>query len=197
MDLGFLHVRKLLVPLENDSAGERGRKYRRIAERVQQMLDRADVVVVPVRDHDAAHVFAAGLEIFNVGDEIINPGHVFIRPLEPHVYDDDIVFIFVYVAGAGYFSASAERDKAKTPFFVGGDFLLDVRQCGHTSVPHGRRTCAAVAIVSRAGSAPCVWGDARAASWRTVWMGLLNIINNVTNYLAWYEYMMIYRYGSV
>src|SRR3989338_4307048 len=161
MDLGFLHVRKLLVPLENDSASERCRKYRRIAKCIQQMRDRADMVVVPVGDHDAADVFPAWLEIFNIGDEIINPGHVFIRPLEPHVYDDDIVFIFVYVAGSGYFSASAERNKAKTPFFVGGDFLLDVRQCRHTSVPHGRRTCAAAAIVSRAGSAPCVWAAMR------------------------------------
>ncbi len=115
MDLGLAHLAEILLALEDDAAGQGRRIDRRVAEGVKQMRDRADVVVVAVGNDNAADILAPRPEVFDVRDEVVNPRHIFIGELQPHVHNYDVVFVLVDVAGAGYFSATAKRDKAQLP----------------------------------------------------------------------------------
>ena len=52
------------------------------------------MVLVPVRDENAAHLFAVGDKITDVGNDQIDAGKFLVGEGKPRVDDDDVVAVF-------------------------------------------------------------------------------------------------------
>ena len=57
---------------------------------LQQMVDGAGVVFVPVGDDDAAHPVAVLQQVLEIGDDVIDPQHVVFGEHQAGVYDEQI-----------------------------------------------------------------------------------------------------------
>ena len=57
------------------------------AEVLQQVRERADVVLVPVREHDRLDVVGSVAHVLHVGQDEVDPGHVGRRERQPDVHD--------------------------------------------------------------------------------------------------------------
>src|SRR3989344_208563 len=74
------------------------------------------MVVVGVGDNNPADIFVAWQKIRNIGDNIINSRHIFLRKLKSHVNNNDIILIFKNGHISTYFFTTTQRNYAKFPF---------------------------------------------------------------------------------
>ena len=76
-----------------DAEGEAGGVHGNVDE-LEQVRDAADVVLVPVRDEDAADLRGVLFEIGIIGNDEVHAEHVFVGEGQAAVDDDHVVFVF-------------------------------------------------------------------------------------------------------
>src|SRR3989344_5293445 len=107
-------VLEVLLAPRDDGAGDVGRIDRdAFPELRHDVGDGADMIVVGVGDNDPADVFFPGDEILHVRDDVVDPGHILLRKLEPQINDDDVVPVFDGGHVAANFFEAADRDDAE------------------------------------------------------------------------------------
>src|SRR3989344_8048833 len=102
-----------LLPSFDDGKRQIRPVERWVAQFRDQVRDAADMVVMRVRDDDAHDVIFLALEIVDVGNDVVDAGHVFFGKLQAHVDDDDIVAVFQYRHVASDFFNAAYRYDAQ------------------------------------------------------------------------------------
>ena len=80
--------------LHFDQATCQFRRVDRRSELLQEMRQRADVILMPVRDHDATDTIFLALQIAIVGDNVIHAWHIAFREHHPDVNDQDVTPVF-------------------------------------------------------------------------------------------------------
>ena len=81
----------MLIELMTDERIGKPRAVDRTAETFHGIGDRADMVLVPVRDAHAADAVPVLFEVGHVGDDHVDPRHLLVRKDQPAVDDEDIV----------------------------------------------------------------------------------------------------------
>lgn len=127
LDAGFGSLAEILLAFHDHAAGELGSVNNGISQFAQEVRDCSDMVIVAMGDDDAADIFYFIFEIGGVGNEVVNAGHIFFRELEPHVYDNDVILVFVDIHGTRNLSAAPEGYKAQKFRFLrrGGSSATD------------------------------------------------------------------------
>ena len=83
-----------LLELALDEADREARGIDRDVQLLEQVAQRADVVLVAVSDDDAAHPVAVFDDVAEIWNDQIDAEHVVIRERKAAVDDDDIVLVF-------------------------------------------------------------------------------------------------------
>ena len=112
-------VHPVLVELALDEAQRQRRAVNRywgdVLELRQDVGDRADVVLMPVRDHDGAKVGEALLDVRHVRDDQIDSALFFFRKLAAAVEQDDVPSILDERHVLPDLAHTAQRDDPQTP----------------------------------------------------------------------------------
>ena len=80
--------------LFDQAGGKLAHKNRRIADLPHDMGDTADMVEMSMGDYDALDPIRLVAQIGDVGNDIVDTGHVFLGKLQTHVDDDYFLVIF-------------------------------------------------------------------------------------------------------
>src|SRR3989338_8336724 len=104
-------VLKIFLPFQNHAFCQGFSVENRRAKRFYKVGNRAYVVKMPVRYNNASYVFLFWAQIIDVFNYIIYSLHVFFLKLQSHIDYYDVISVLIYVAGAGNFSASAQRQE--------------------------------------------------------------------------------------
>ncbi len=105
-----LHI--VACQLGFDQAACQGSGVNRRVDIVGQVLNRADMVLVPVGDEDAEHLARAFAQILEVRDDVIDPEHVVVREHDPRVDNNDLPTKFVGHHVLSHFTEPPERDNS-------------------------------------------------------------------------------------
>ena len=102
----------LLDEGECQVAGDR----KRISELLHEDRSGADVIQMSVREDHPADIFFLPLEIAYVGNNVVDPRHVLLGPLETHVDDHNILAVLERGHVASDLLVSAKDRNAETMF---------------------------------------------------------------------------------
>ena len=96
----------------NEAVGQAGGVHRHGQIR-QDVGQRADVILMPVRNQNGAHPFRIGGQIGHVGDNQVNAGHILSGKLDAAVDDDDVIAAFQGQHIFADFAQPAQRNDAQ------------------------------------------------------------------------------------
>ena len=80
---------------------------------LQKIRDTADVVLVAVREHDAANLVRVADKIGKIRHDKVDPQHIVVGEAESAVDDEDAVAVFEHREVLADFIEAAERDDAE------------------------------------------------------------------------------------
>ena len=106
-------MRKFSVTFFNNTRGKLGGVNRWIAEFIDNVGERADVVVMTVGNDDALNPIYFVLQIINVGKIVVDSGLVTFRKAKAGVNDQNFILILKHVHIAADFAKSAKRNNAQ------------------------------------------------------------------------------------
>ena len=78
----------------DEAEGERGGIDRRV-HGFEQVANGAGMVFVAMGDNNPHHLVGALLDVFKIGDDVVNPDHIVIGEHHTGVHDEDFVIVFV------------------------------------------------------------------------------------------------------
>ena len=118
----------LLDLVAEQAAGQRRGVDGNARELRQDVRQRADVVLVGMRDQEGLDVGLAFLEVRDVGDDEVDPEHLLVGEHQAAVDDDDVVAVLEHVHVLADLADPAERDDAEREGRSGHGLVLVVRR---------------------------------------------------------------------
>jgi hypothetical protein len=161
----------LLQALFHHGHGEPGAVARRVMEGREQVLRRADVVEVPVREEHRFDLALSPAQTRDIGDEVVDAEHVLVRELQSQVDDVDVFLHLDDEAVASHLLEAAERVDAQ---LLG--FLIGFDDGGGADGRHAARRAAVESLEKRTASAALA--SLAAVGWRAGGRSARNLIGH-------------------